>query len=98
MDKQFNKIRNLLTSHREQLSRLGGNHLAVFGSVARDEATEDSDVDILVDFDSQKGLFGFADLKFYLEEILGRHVDLVTKRALHPALKKRILSESKEIF
>ncbi len=98
MDKQFNKIRNLLTSHREQLSQLGGNHLAIFGSVARDEATEDSDVDILVDFDSKKGLFGFADLKFYLEEILGRHVDLVTQRALHPALKKRILSESKEIF
>lgn len=89
MDKQFNKIKNLLTSHRKQLSQLGGNHLAIFGSVARDEVTEDSNVDILVDFDSKKGLFGFADLKFYLEEILGRHVDLVTKRALHPALKNR---------
>lgn len=77
MDKQFNKIKNLLTSHREQLSQIGGNHLAIFGSVARDEATPDTDVDILVDFDSKKGLFGFADLKFYLEEILGRHVDLV---------------------
>ena len=72
--------------------------MAIFGSMARDEATKDSDVDILVDFDSKKGLFGFADLKFYLEEILGRHVDLVTIRALHPALKTRILSESKEIF
>lgn len=98
MNKQFNKIKNLLTSHREQLSQLGGSHVAIFGSVARDEATEDSDVDILVDFDSRKGLFGFADLKFYLEEILDSHVDLVTRRALHPALKKRILSEAKEIF
>ncbi len=98
MAKQFNKIKNLLVSHQEQLSQLGGHHLAVFGSIARDEATEDSDVDILVDFDSKKGLFGFADLKFYLEEILGRHVDLVTRRALHPALKTRILRESKEIF
>src|ERR1700733_14268905 len=98
MNKQFNKIKNLLTSHREQLSQLGGYHLAVFGSVARDEATEESDVDILVDFDSKKGLFGFADLKFYLEEILDRHVDLVTRRALHPALEKRILNEAKEIF
>lgn len=98
MAKQFNTIKNLLVSHQEQLSQLGGNHLAVFGSIARDEATEDSDVDILVDFDSKKGLFGFADLKFYLEEILGRHVDLVTRRALHPALKTRILRESKEIF
>lgn len=98
MNKQFNNIKNLLTSHREQLSQLGGDHLAIFGSVARNEATEDSDIDILVDFDSKKGLFGFADLKFYLEEILGCRVDLVTRRALHPALKKRILSDAKEIF
>lgn len=98
MEKQFSAIKSLLTSHKEQLSQLGGNHLAVFGSVAREEETENSDVDILVDFDSKKGLFGFADLKFYLEEILGRHVDLVTRKALHPALKMRILSESKEIF
>lgn len=95
---QFNTIKTLLTSHREELYRLGGHHLAIFGSIARNEANEDSDVDILVDFDSKKGLFGFADLKLYLEEILGCHVDLVTKRALHPALKMRILSESKEIF
>ena len=98
MDNQFNKIKNILTSHREQLSQLGGYHMAIFGSIARDEATEDSDVDILVDFDSKKGLFGFADLRFYLEEILGCHVDLVTRQALHPALKTRILSESKKIF
>lgn len=72
--------------------------MAIFGSLARNEATDDSDIDILVDFDSKKGLFGFADLKLYLEEILGCRVDLVTKRALHPALKMRILNESKEIF
>lgn len=98
MNKQFNKIKNLLIAHRQQLSQLGGDHLAIFGSVVRDEASEGSDVDILVDFDTKKGLFGFADLKFYLEDILGCHVDLVTRRALHPALQKRILSESKEIF
>lgn len=98
MNKQFTKIKKLLTSHKEQLSELGGHHLAIFGSIARDEATEKSDVDILVDFDTKKGLFGFADLKFYLEKILGCQVDLVTKRALHPALKMRILSEAKKIF
>src|SRR5262245_8753248 len=98
MAKQFNKIKNILVSHQEQLSQPGGHHLAVFGSIARDDATQDSDIDILVDFDSKKGLFNFADLKFYLEEILGRHVDLMTRRALHPALKARILNESKEIF
>lgn len=77
---------------------MGGNHLAIFGSVARNEATKKSDIDILVDFDTKKGLFGFADLKFYLEEILDCNVDLVTRRALHPELKTRILNESKEIF
>lgn len=98
MAKQFNKIKNVLASHQEELAQLGSYHLAVFGSIARDEATEESNVDILVDFDSKKGLFGFADLKLYLEELLGCRVDLVTKRALNPALKTRILSESKEIF
>ena len=98
MAMQFNKIKNLLTSHREELYQLGGHHMAIFGSIARNEAAEGSDVDILVDFDSKKGLFGFADLKLYLEEILDCHVDLVTRRALHPALKTRILSESKDIF
>jgi len=98
MTKQFNKIKNVLISHQEQLNQLGGLHMSVFGSIARNEETEDSDVDILVDFDNERGLFGFAGLKLYLEEILDCHVDLVTRPALHPALKTRILSESKEIF
>lgn len=98
MAKQFNKIKNLLISHQEQLSRLGGNHLAVFGSTVRDEATQTSDIDILVDFDAKKDLFGFIDLKFYLEDLLSCDVDLVSKQALHPTLKKRILSEAKQIF
>jgi len=72
--------------------------LAVFGSIARDEATKDSDIDNLVDFDSKKGLFAFIDLKFYLEDLLKCDVDLVSRPALHPALKKRILSEAKQIF
>lgn len=85
-------------SHRQQLSQLGSRHLAIFGSMARNEATKTSDVDILVDFDVKKDLFGFIDLKFYLEELLSCDVDLVTKQALHPALKKRILGEAKQVF
>jgi len=46
----------------------------------------------------KKGLFGFADLKFYLEDILHCDVDLVSKRALHPALKKGILSEARQVY
>lgn len=94
----FIEAEKILKTHKKDLSRLGANALAVFGSIARDEGKKNSDVDILVDFDAKKGLFGFADLKFYLEEILHCDVDLVSKRALHPALKKRILSEAKQIF
>ncbi|HEY4831124.1 MAG TPA: nucleotidyltransferase family protein [Waddliaceae bacterium] len=98
MNTRFDKVKTVLLSHRKQLSRLGSRHLAIFGSTARNEAMKTSDIDILVDFDAKKGLFGFADLKFYLEDILHYNIDLVSKRALHPALKKRIISEAKQIF
>lgn len=98
MNTRFDKVKTVLESHRNDLSRLGTRHLAIFGSTARNEATKTSDIDILVDFDAKKGLFAFADLKFYLEDILNCDVDLVSTRALHPALKKRILNEAKQIF
>ncbi len=98
MDNQFTKLKKLLISHQNELVRLGTRHLAIFGSTVREEATKASDVDILVEFDVKRGLFGFADLKFYLEEILQRHVDLVTKQGLRPELKKRILNEAKQVF
>lgn len=94
----FNEAEKILKTHKKDLSDLGANALAIFGSIARNEGKKSSDVDILVDFDATKGLFGFADLKFYLEDILHCDVDLVSKRALHPALKKRIISEAKQIF
>lgn len=98
MSIQFNQAKNLLISHRQHLARLGTKHLAIFGSTARNEALSTSDIDILVDFDAKKGIFVFADLKFYLEDILDCEVDLVSTRALHPALKKRILNEAKQVF
>lgn len=94
----FYEAEKILKTHKEDLSKLGANTLAIFGSIARNEGKKSSDVDILVDFDARKGLFGFADLKFYLEDILHCDVDLVSKRALHPVLKKRISSEAKQIF
>jgi uncharacterized protein len=98
MSTRFHQAKTLLLSHRKQLSQLGSRHLAIFGSTARNEATETSDIDILVDFDTKKDLFGFIDLKLYLEDLLNCDVDLVSKQALHPALKKRILGEAKQIF
>ena len=98
MNIRFDKAKIVLLSHRKQLSQLGSRHLAIFGSKARNEATKTSDIDILVDFDTKKDLFGFIDLKFYLEDLLSCDVDLVSKQALHPALKKRIIGEAKQIF
>jgi predicted nucleotidyltransferase len=82
----INKIRK----HRADLDRLGVKTIAVFGSVARGEARKDSDVDILVEFNGALTFDRFMDTKFYLEDLLGRHVDLVVPQALKPRLKARI--------
>jgi hypothetical protein len=92
------EARKILCSHKKTLIKLGAKALFLFGSVARDEASAKSDVDILVEFDSKRGLFDFIGLKNYLEDLLGCKVDLVTKDALHKALKKKILQEAKYVF
>ncbi len=66
--------------------------MGIFGSYIRGEESEESDVDILVEFYDPIG-WEFIDLKEFLEEILGKEVDLVTVRALKPQLKDRILKE-----
>jgi predicted nucleotidyltransferase len=62
--------------------------------VARGQARKNSDVDILVDFDKPVGLFEYARLKMYLEDVLGREVDLVTPEALRKELREDILREA----
>ncbi len=66
----------------------------MFGSVARNRIRKHSDVDLLVEFDQPIGLFEFARLKLYLEKILGRRVDLVTREALRKELREQILREA----
>jgi hypothetical protein len=68
--------------------------IGVFGSFARGEEAEGSDVDILVEFvEGAKTFDNFMDLKFYLESLFGRKVDLVTTTALRPQLRQNILNE-----
>lgn len=90
------EVLRLLAEHRDALGRMGVASLAVFGSVARDEAGPDSDVDLLVDFQpsAQIGLFRFQEIQEYLEAVLGVHVDLVTRAALKHQLRDQILSEA----
>jgi hypothetical protein len=68
--------------------------LAVFGSLARGEAQPDSDVDLLVEFAGTATLDGFMGLKFFLEDLLQRRVDLVTRAALSPRLRSTIEREA----
>ena len=85
----------ILSEHREDLKEFGVKRLAVFGSVARDEAGPESDVDVLVEFDDRPvGLLTFLRLKRYLEDILDHSVDLVTPDALKRPLRDQILKEA----
>jgi uncharacterized protein len=68
--------------------------LAIFGSAARDEVREGSDIDILIEFGQPVGLFEFVRIKAQLETILDRPVDLVTPEALIKQLKEQILKEA----
>jgi hypothetical protein len=83
-----------LAGHRAELTRLGVRSLALFGSTARGEARADSDVDLLIDFARPVGLFGFLEVKSYLEHLLGRPVDLVTAGALRPEYRDTVLREA----
>jgi uncharacterized protein len=89
-EKALQKLSDNMSEIRE---RFGVEYLGLFGSIARDEAGPESDIDILVEFKRVPGLFGFLDLKEYLEGVLGRPVDLVTVNALKKQLREQILRE-----
>ena len=86
---------HLLRQHRNELSEYYHvTSLFLFGSVARDEARPDSDIDILVEFNHPVGLFHFIELQQRLEDILGCKVDLGTPRSLKPYIKEHVLEEA----
>ena len=86
-------IRKLNQRHADLYERYGVKSLALFGSVARNEATSTSDVDLLVEFDRPVGLFGLFALQDYLEGLLGCPVDLGTPDSLKPRIRARVLQE-----
>jgi len=78
----------LLTQHKPELiRRFGITGLALFGSTVRDEAHPDSDIDVLVSFDGPATSKRYFGVQFYLEDLLGHPVDLVTDKALRPQLR-----------
>ena len=85
----------LLTDHKALLAqRFGVADIALFGSTVRNDAREDSDVDILVGFDGPATSERYFGVMFYLEDLLGHPVDLVTQKALRPELRPFIEKEA----
>ena len=92
MNKQV--VLTKLTSRIEEIrQRFSVRNLSIFGSIARDESSDDSDVDVLVVFDREGSFDLFMDLKFYLEDLLGEKIDLVTDKALRPQVRRAIEQE-----
>ena len=93
MEKQ--EILELLRRHKPELTRrYSVRDLALFGSSARDTAREDSDIDILVSFDGPATSHRYFGVQFYLEDLLGRPVDLVSDKALRPELRPYVEREA----
>ncbi|MCW6037509.1 nucleotidyltransferase family protein [Spirulina subsalsa FACHB-351] len=83
-----------LKAHWETLEGYGVRRCGLFGSFRRDEATPESDIDLLVVFEPDLKTFrNFMDLYFFFEELFGRKVDMVTPESLSPYLKDHILGE-----
>ena len=91
----------LLRAKREDILRIAARHGArdvrMFGSVARGEAREDSDIDLLVEFAPGRTLLDHAALVLELKELLGRKVDVLTEGGLYWLLRRRILKEARTL-
>ena len=93
MDKRL--ALELLSQHKAELqSRFGVTDLALFGSTVRDTASVDSDIDVLVDFDWPATAKRYFGVQFYLEDLFGRSVDLVTQKALRKELRPFVEREA----
>jgi len=95
IDKELERLREKVTPI---LRRLGVRRASVFGSLARGEGGEKSDVDLLVELEPGRSLLDLAELKVELEEVLGRRVDVITYDSLHPLLRERVLREQRRIL
>lgn len=85
-------IMGALADHGAWIRSLGVRRIGIFGSFVRGEEREDSDIDVLIEFEEGRRSFDtYMDLKFFLEDLFGRHVDLVDQDTLKPGLAPYIL-------
>jgi predicted nucleotidyltransferase len=89
-----------LRAHEAELRRFGVSHGSVFGSVARGEARAGSDVDVLVELDPDHamGVFEYARLKLYINEILNGAGDVMNRRTFKPLLRDSVLRDAVHVF
>ncbi len=92
------QIEKLKEKILEKLREHEVKRASLFGSIVREEMTDESDIDILIEFRGTKSLLDLARLKIELEEVLKRKVDVLTYKSLHPLLKDQILAEQVEIL
>jgi uncharacterized protein len=90
---------DIVTILREQMirSRFGIKSLFLFGSVARNEATKESDLDFVVDFDGIITFDRYMDLKIFLEDLFGKKIDLAIEDTLKPQIRQKILEEAIDV-
>jgi len=85
---------NLLKDNLENIQKYGVKSIGIFGSIARNEAHELSDLDVLVEYsEGSLNLDSYMDLKYYLEELFNCPVDLVTISSIKPYLKEKVMRE-----
>jgi predicted nucleotidyltransferase len=92
--KTLNEIKQSLSIQKTMLLKTYNvNRLGIFGSYARGEQQQDSDLDVLIDYEDPPSLVTLIELEYYLSEIIGVKVDLVTTKGIKPQLKDYILKE-----
>ena len=92
--KMLKEIERIVKENKLVLTkRFKVKEIGIFGSIVRGEHKETSDIDILVEFKKPIGLFKFLDLEEFLSNLIGRKVDLVSKKALKPRIGKHILKK-----
>ena len=92
--KNFDEIKEIIGQHKSELcSEYGVAKIGIFGSYASGQQNEDSDIDILVDFEHPVGFVKFLRLEKTISALLGVKVDLVTRKALKPYIGERIVQE-----
>ena len=87
-------VLSLIQEHQDRIKNLGVRQIGLFGSFVRAQQDGDSDVDVLVEFEPGRKTFdNFMQIVFFLEELFGRHVELVTTEALSPYIGPHIMDE-----